>query len=149
MKKKVILRGAIGIPTGITIGYLITIFSSLIWGAGYYSPCVPALLDLMDSEINAVILQTALCAILGMTFAAGSVIWEIEHWSIARQAGIYFAVTSLIMMPTAYLLQWMEHSIIGFLVYFGVFAVIFILIWLVQYLSAMCLVKKMNTKLKK
>lgn len=38
MKKRIILRGAFGFPLGITIGYLISIFVSLIWAEGHYVP---------------------------------------------------------------------------------------------------------------
>lgn len=142
MKRNIILRGAIGIPTGITIGYLITVFSSLIWGKGYYSPCVPELITIMGNEINAVILQMVLCALLGAVFAASSIIWEMEYWSIAKQTGIYFLIVSIVMMPTAWFLHWMEHTITGFLSYLGIFTTIFIFIWLTQFLINLHNIKK-------
>ena len=78
MKKKIIKRSLLGFPLGITMGYLITILISLGWANGYYSPCVPELISLMGNEINAVIFQTILCGILGVGFAASSVIWKIQ-----------------------------------------------------------------------
>ena len=102
MKKKVVLRALLGFPLGIAFGYIITILTSLVWANGFYSPCVPGLIEQMGSEINAVILQAALSGLLGGVFAASSVIWEIENWSIAKQTGIYFAITALVMMPVAY-----------------------------------------------
>ena len=149
MKKQMILRGALGIPVGITIGYLITIMISLICGRGHYSPCVPELVGMLGNEVNAVVLQTVLCALLGAAFGACSVIWELESWSIAKQTGIYFLVISIVMLPTAYVLYWMEHSIAGILSYFGIFAGIFLVIWLTQYLIVMRKVKKLNAKLAK
>lgn len=149
MKKNIILRSVLGFPIGITIGYLITIFISLGWANGYYSPCVPELIDVMGNEINAVILQTLLCGLLGTGFAASSVIWDIEHWSIMKQTGIYFSIISLIMMPIAYFTYWMEHSVIGFLSYFGIFVLIFVVIWIIQFAIAKHNVKKMNENLHK
>lgn len=149
MKKKIILRSVLGFPIGITIGYLITIFISLGWANGYYSPCVPELIDVMGNEINAVILQTLLCGLLGTGFVASSVIWDIEHWSIMKQTGIYFSIISLIMMPIAYFTYWMEHSVIGFLSYFGIFVLIFVVIWIIQFAIAKHNVKKMNENLHK
>lgn len=102
MKKKIIKRSLLGFPLGITIGYLITILISLGLANGYYSPCVPELISLMGNEINAVVLQTILCGILGVGFAASSVIWEIDNWSIVKQTGIYFSIISVIMLPIAY-----------------------------------------------
>ena len=109
MKKKIIKRSLLGFPLGITMGYLITIWISLGWANGYYSPCVPELISLMGNEINAVIFQTILCGILGVGFAASSVI--------------------------------------GFLIYFGIFALIFVVIWIIQFGIGRYNVRKMNEKL--
>ena len=147
MKRKIILRGISGFPLGITIGYIITIIISLIWADGYYTPCMPELSAIMGNEINAVILQTALCGLLGAGFAASSVIWEMENWSIVKQTGIYFLIISLIMMPVAYFTHWMEHSIAGFLSYFGIFVLIFIIIWIIWFIINKQNVKKMNNNL--
>lgn len=147
MKKKVLLRGFLGFPLGISIGYIMTIFISLIFAQGYYSPCVPALARSAGSEINAVILQAMLSGLLGSAFAACSVIWEMEEWSIAKQTGVYFLITSLVMMPIAYFTNWMEHSVLGFLSYFIIFVLIFIIVWAFQYLAWKNKIKKINSRL--
>lgn len=149
MKKKILLRGISGFPLGLAIGYLITIIISLIWANGYYSPCVPELVVMMGSEINAVLLQAFLCGILGMGFAASSVIWEMEDWGIVKQTGIYFLIVSIIMMPIAYVTFWMEHSLKGVASYFGIFAIIFVIVWVIQYIRGRYNVKKMNEALHK
>lgn len=147
MKKKIVLRGILGFPLGVAAGYLITIIISLIWANGYYSPCVPELVAIMGSEIKAVSLQALLSGILGTGFAAISVIWEIENWSIVKQTGIYFIISSLIMLPIAYFTHWMNHSLKGVLSYYGIFILIFVIIWIVQYIIARKNVKKMNETL--
>lgn len=147
MRKKIILRSILGFPLGIALGYLITIVISLLFANGFYSPCVPELTDTMGSEINAVMLQAFLCGILGSGFAAASLIWEMNDWSLVRQTGIYFFIISIIMMPVAYVTYWMEHSLKGVLGYFGTFVVIFIAIWIVQYFIAKNNVKKLNKNL--
>lgn len=149
MKKKVILRGLFGLPTGIALGYVITVVISLIRGKGYYAPCVPELIDVIGSEIGAVVLQMVLCGVLGIGFAASSVIWEIEHWSLVKQTGIYFLIISVIMMPTAYFTYWMEHSVMGALSYFGIFVLIFAVIWVVQFVMGRRNVERMNEELNK
>ncbi len=148
MKKKAVLRGLLGFPLGIAIGYVLSILISLSWGDGFYYPCVPAFEEAMGSQINAVLVQTLLSGVIGTAFAASSVIWEIDHWSIAKQTGIYFLITSIVMMPAAYINNWMEHSVTGFLSYFGIFAGIFIAIWATQYFMWKRKIDKMNKKLK-
>ena len=150
MKNKIIKRSLLGFPIGITIDYLITIFISVCLANGYYSPCAPELIDLMGNEINAVILQAILCGILGLGFSASSVIWEMDSWdswSIVKQTGIYFLIISLLMLPIAYFAYWMEHSVVGFLTYFGIFALIFAVTWIIQFSIGKRNVRKMNEKL--
>ncbi len=147
MKRKLVLRGILGFPIGIAIGYSISIFISLGWADGFYSPCVPELVSAMGNEINAVVLQAFLCGLVGAGFAASSVIWEIENWSMIKQTGIYFMIISVIMLPIAYFAYWMEHSAVGFLSYFGIFVLIFVLIWIIQFLIGKHNVRKMNENL--
>lgn len=147
MKKKIIMRSLLGFPLGIAMGYLITILISLCWANGYYSPCAPELISAMGNEINAVILQTVLCGILGTGFAASSVIWEMENWNIVKQTGIYFSIVSAIMLPIAYFARWMEHNAVGFLIYLGIFIFVFAIIWITQFMIGKHNVKKMNEKL--
>ena len=64
----------------------------------------------------------------------GSVIWQIEDWSILKQTTVHFFVLSLSMLPIAYTARWMEHTVAGALLYFGIFAGLYLLIWLIQYL---------------
>lgn len=149
MIKKILLRAAFGFPIGITIGYMITIIISLIWADGYYSPCVPELASAMGNEIYAVILQALLCGLLGASFSTSSIIWEIEHWNLVKQTGIYFLIVSIVMMPIAYFTYWMEHSLNGFLSYFGIFALVFIIVWIVQFMIGRHNVRKMNENLHK
>ena len=142
-----VLRGLLGIPLGITIGTILSIIISLVWGNGYYAPCTPELIENMGTEINAVILQTVLCGLLGAAFGAGAVVWRMDRWSLTKQTGIYFLITAAVMLPIAYVLYWMEHSLKGLLGYAAIFAAIFIAIWVVEYSLGRCIVAKMNKKL--
>lgn len=149
MKKKAFLRGLLGFPLGVFIGYSITILISIINANGYYSPCVPALIYEFGNEIRAVVFQAALCGVLGSSFAAASVIWEVEHWSIVKQTGLYFLVASITMFPIAYFTYWMEHSVSGFLLYAGIFAATFVFMWAVQYFIWKNKIKGLNKNLEK
>jgi len=144
--KEVVKRGLLGFPLGIAIGYVITIVTSLWlgWGGGAYFPASELLINEFGSEIAAVAFQAVLCGILGATFAAASVIWEIEDWSIAKQTGTYFAISSLAMFPIAYFTHWMERTVAGFLVYFLAFVVIFFVMWVAQYLIFRNTIKRIN-----
>lgn len=149
MKKKIILRGLLGLPLGMAIGDVIAITSSFFWGQGNYTPCVPLFVDAMGSELYAVALQTFLCAILGAVSAMGSVIWEMDAWSIAKQTGLYFVLLTAVMMPIAYITGWMERSVAGAVSYFGMFVIIFIMMWLIQYFIVRSSIRKINRGIRK
>ena len=148
MKKKMIQRGLLGFPLGIAIGFVITVIISMCIGDGSFYPVNPELIDTMKNELNAVILQTILCGILGTGFAMASVIWEIDSWSLAKQSGIYFAITCVIMFPISYFANWMPHSTAGILSYVGIFVAIFLAAWATQYSVWKRKIKKMNEGIK-
>ncbi len=149
MKKTLLKRGLFGFPVGISVGYVITIILSAFWGQGRYAAVTPQLLEAMGNEINAVIVQAISCGAMGTGFAMASVIWEIDSWSIVKQTSIYFVIISAIMLPIAYLMNWMQHTVVGFLSYAGIFVVIFLISWLFQYLGWRAKVKKINEGIKK
>lgn len=149
MKKDLICRGLLGFPLGIAIGYVITIIISVIGAGGSYAAVAPELMQTMGNEINAVILQTVLCGIMGSGFAMASIIWDIDSWSLVKQSGIYFSIACVVMLPIAYAANWMKHSIGGVLSYVGIFIVIFVFVWLAQYMAWKSKIKRMNDGIKK
>lgn len=100
------------------------------------------------SELNAVMLQTALCGLMGSGFAMAAVIWDMDAWSLARQTGTYFTVACLLMLPIAYVANWMQHTVRGVLVYVGVFVGIFLIAWLIQLLVWKHRVRKINERIR-
>ena len=150
MRKKAIQRSLWGFPVGITIGYVITIILSLVWGKnGSYSPCVPSLVETVGTEIGAVTLQAALCGLLGASFAVASLIWERDDWSIVKQTGLYFLAVAATMLPIAWFAHWMDHSVSGFLMYTGIFLAIFVFMWALQYCIWKFRIKRINRKVGK
>ena len=144
MKKKLISLGVLGFPMGIAIGFVITIVISICVGAGSFYPVTPALIDTMGNELNAVILQTVLCGVMGSGFAMISLIWQIDSWSLAKQSGIYFGAACVMMLPIADRARWMEHSFMGICSYIGIFFLIFLTVWFIQYFVWKRKIRKIN-----
>ncbi len=129
MKKKIIVRGLMGAPLGIAICVLITIGVSLCVADGTYYPVVPEFTVACGSELTAVILQTVLCLFYGAVWGAASLVWEVDHWSLLRQTVTHLVVCSLSTFFVAYTAYWMGHNIASVAVYFGIFFLIYALIW--------------------
>lgn len=147
MKKKIILRALLGFPLGIAIGHCMSLLASVILGRGTFEVCMPAFIEAVGTELGAVALQTLLCGILGAASAASSVVWETD-WGIVRQTAVYFLILGAAMMPVAYITGWMEHSAKGFFLYFGVFVLIFAIMWVIQYLAWKGKLKRLNERMK-
>lgn len=148
MKKKLFTRCLIGAPIGLAISTLITIIISLIVGDGNFYAIVPELLTDCGTEMNAVLLQTVCSLIYGAAWAGASLIFENEKWSLLRQTVTHLIVVSLATFPSAFFMRWMDHTVLGILLYYGSFFGIYLLIWTIQYFSIKKKVQQMNDKIK-
>ena len=133
MRNKLLKRCLIGAPLGLAISTMITIAISLIIGDGRFYAVVPDLITDCGSEINAVLLQAVCSLLYGAAWAGASLIWEQEQWSLLRQSVTHLVICSLATFPIAYLMHWIKHSVFGGVLYFGIFFVIYLVIWLSQY----------------
>jgi len=145
--KKIVSRVLYSFPIGISCSVGISLLLSLIFGEGKYYPFASPLVLFTGSEVKAMLMQTILSGILGSVFGGMSFIWEIERWSILKQTAVYFLSVSIPMMGISYLLYWMEHSLSGFLFYFLIFVMVFIVVWLFNLAGYWFKVRRMNRDL--
>ena len=61
----------IGAISGVATNYLAAITLSYVLRLGYFAPCLASLPEQVGGEMNAVVLQLALCALLGAGIGAG------------------------------------------------------------------------------
>ena len=83
----------------------------------------------------------------GAVFAGATVIWETD-WSLTKMTVVHLLVISLITLPIAYFMQWMKHSLGGFLIYFGIFLAIYAAIWIAEYTRMRKGVNDLNRKMR-
>ena len=145
--KKIVSRVLYSFPIGISCSVGISLFLSLLFGEGKYYPFAASLVFFTGSEVKAMLMQTILSGILGSVFGGMSFIWEMERWSILKQTALYFLSVSIPMMGISYLLYWMEHSLSGFLFYFLIFVMVFIVVWLFNLAGYWFKVRRMNRDL--
>ena len=99
IKKAIIKRAILGFIYGVFIGQTILIIESLFMRDGNFYPVAASLVDLAGTKIAAVIIQYFLTGIIGTTFAATTVIFEMDNWSLLRQTILHFIITSNVMPP--------------------------------------------------
>lgn len=147
MKKQLIIRGLIGFPVGVCICNIILLVISFCLGAYYV--CAPECAQLFGSEIAGATAQFLLSGVVGTVFAAASVIWEIESWSLLRATVTHFFVTAIVFLPVSGLLGWTSLDLKGQISYFFIFVFIYICIWISQYFAYKKKIQKINQALKK
>lgn len=79
MGRAFVKRCFIGAVAGVAANYLAAIAISCALRLGYFMPCLASLPERVGGEMNAVLLQLALCALLGAGVAAG--------WYVLRRKG--------------------------------------------------------------
>lgn len=147
MKKELLKRAGMGFFAGVTIGQIISLIISFCVGKGEFIAVSPEFTASAGNETMAVAIQTLFCGIMGAGFSATSMIWEMDSLNLALQTGICFGIYALILFPIAYFSYWMEHTMAGFLEYFGVFFGIFVMIWIVKYIMLCKKIKDINMKI--
>lgn len=149
MKKKLIMRCLVGAPLGLALSTIITILISFTVGDGQYYAVVPELITDFGTQLNAVSAQTVCSLIYGAAWAGASLIWEKEDWSLLRQTITHFIVASFATFPIAYILRWMKPSAFGIIGYFSIFILIYLIIWILQYLAIKKNIQQLNVQVQK
>lgn len=144
MFKEIVKRGLLGFMIGVFIGETILIINSVLAGKGIFYPINPLLISREGPQLTKVIIQYFLTGIIGMTFAASSIIFELDNWSLLKETVIHFCITSVVMYFCGFFCNWFDHTVIATILWFAVFIVIYILFWLGFTLYYRIAVRKIN-----
>lgn len=144
--KKALLRGFLGVPIGVFIMTLVGLVISLTLGK--LTTISPAHLG-TASNLTVYTIQFALSCLMGFAFAISSAYFEIESWSIAKQTLLHFITISIVYFPTAIYLGWVEFKLLQIIVFVGIFFLIYVTIWLTQYVILKKKINILNDGLKK
>ena len=147
LKKEAVKRAIMGFIYGVFIGQTILILESLMARDGNFYPVAASLVELAGTKIGAVIIQYFLTGIIGTTFAATTVLFEIDSWSLLRQTILHFIITSIVMYIAGFLCGWFPHKLSSTLIWFGIFIVIYVIFWISFSSYYKNKVKKMNEAL--
>ena len=150
LKYKFILQFAIGFAMGMLICTIITSViatASINDGNTYF--CDPAFSRMFSNEIVAFLVQMIISGLFGAICMGGTIVYEIEEWSILKATAIHFVIANGTFVITATILKWWNFdNILADLIYFGVVIIAYILIWLIQYMIYKIEVKKIKRSIK-
>ena len=126
---KILKRAVLGFIYGVFIGQTILILESLIAGDGNFYSVSTYLVNHTSTRLAAVIAQYFITGIIGLSFAASTVIFEMDRWSILGQTALHFVINSIVMYAAGFLCGWFPHTIASTLIWFGVFIVVYLIFW--------------------
>ena len=147
MLNKIIKRAIMGFVYGVFIGQTILILESLNAGNGSFCPVSEYLVQHASSTLAAVIIQYFVTGLIGISFSASTVIFEIDKWSITAQTALHFVITFAVMLFAGFVCGWFPHRVSGVLVWFVVFVVIYVIMWIIFSLYFRRQTKKINEAL--
>ncbi|MBR4473553.1 MAG: DUF3021 domain-containing protein [Oscillospiraceae bacterium] len=137
MLMKALRRCAIGFPIGILVSLAISLLS-------YDGKLVSdVLVARVGSETGALVLDLVLSGIFGAICMAGTVFYEIEHWSLAKATFLHYVLIILSFPPLALFLGWVSKPS-EILIMTASQTICFFLIWLFMYLRYRAEVRELN-----
>lgn len=149
--KKAMLRGAGGFPLGVFISFTIGMVISLCyggWNTGDFLAVPPSLILRAGNAMRAVVLEYVLAGLVGFAFTAGSAIFQIERWSLAKQTACHFILTALVFFPTAYICQWIGDSVWSIISFTLVYCIAYLFVGIFKYRYWKKKILSINQKLK-
>ena len=150
LKNKFILKFAIGFSLGMLVCTIITsVITTNVINDGNTYFCDPSFIDIFGNEIIAFIIQMIISGLYGAICIGGTVVYEIEEWSILKVTIIHFSITVSSFFITATILKWWPNSsFIDNIIFIGIIVIMYMFIWLIQYISYKIEVKKIKKEIK-
>ena len=151
LKNKFILKFSIGFSLGILICVTITsIITTYTINDGNTYIFDFELTNFFGNELIAFIVQLIISGFFGAICIGGTIVYDIESWSILKATMSHFIITVVIFFITAFLLRWwlMTDYKID-LIILAIFIIIYLFIWIAQYIKYKIQIKKIQNDVKK
>ncbi|MDF2907079.1 MAG: hypothetical protein K0R34_2400 [Herbinix sp.] len=147
MIKNAVTRGLNSFMCAIAINVLLALIITVIVNKPGFVPLVPDYAAHFESEIIALLLQFVLVGLTSAAFGAGSVLLEIERWSLLKQSIIYFIVTTVIWIPISIFCWGVDKYSAAFISMICSYVVSYVISWMIQFSICKKSVAKINQKL--
>ncbi|MBE5870483.1 MAG: DUF3021 domain-containing protein [Lachnospiraceae bacterium] len=145
IRNKFYLKAAIGYALGMMIGVAITAISvTLSANDGTVYLYEPGWVERVGGVGIGFTLEAVISGLLGVVGMGGSVMYDIEHWSLFRATFTHFVITVAAYFAAGWILDWyIDWIALAF------FVAAYVLIWQIQNFLYKLQIKKINRNLKK
>ena len=149
LKHRVIVYSSIGFGYGVLAGVLISaLTSSAGYSDGAFRICSPEFIDAVGNPMAALTIQMLATGLYGVLCMGGSAIYSIESWGLLKCTLIHYIMCIGTFPVMGFLLRWYNAGNISYLfIMLAIMTGVYVLIWLVNYLSYRIELKKINREL--
>ncbi|HEL1618357.1 TPA: DUF3021 domain-containing protein [Streptococcus suis] len=131
--KKYILSASLGV----TIGTIISIITSAVFGQGAYLPLNPfstmgAYYLSNFNQVTVMLICVLIWAAIGLLFQLADKIFE-QDWSLLRMTATHFCITALGFTPLSILAGWFPLNLASLLFFWFIFVLVYALLFFLNY----------------
>ena len=131
MKATVMKLAGLGFLMGMVVGTLIVVIMGFGNGGSLVLP--DRLLAATGSEAGALLAQMLVSGLFGMVPMAGAALYQLESWSMLKQALVHYATYMATFIAIGLNVGWLEPTLADIGIMAGFFAVGHTIIWLIMY----------------
>ena len=145
LKDRIIVRASIGAGLSVIIGVIITTFTSSYYADGKIALCSQGFNEFVGDELAAFVIQALLMAIYGAFAMGGSIVYDLEDWSLLKATLTHFFGVMLVYFAMAFFLRWINVTDLQSIAFISVAMVIpYVIIWLINYLVYKLQINQIN-----
>lgn len=143
MGKRIILPMIVSFGATVLVGILVQ-FCMAMAGEAVVTPGFAAR---FPNEGAAILAQLGLIGLIGMAFAGGAHVFEIEKWSFLQQGIVHFLITAAVWMPVVWFC-WTPMPAAAVWISIGGWTVTYAINWLIQYFIWRRKVRELNRSIR-
>lgn len=145
--KKYILSASLGL----TIGTMISIITSAVFGQGAYLPLNPfstmgAYYLSNFNQVTVMLICVLIWAAIGILFQLADKIFE-QDWSLLRMTTTHFCITALGFTPLSILAGWFPLNFASLLFFWFIFVLVYALLFFLNYRKMERQIRDINGRL--
>ena len=134
---------------GTFIGLVVSIFLNYSSKSSAYYPSNPSFTTKFATPLDAMTVSVILWALMGLVFGFGSFVFAIRQWSILKRTIVSFIIYYIGFTPLAFLAGWFPANIVNFMIFTGLFILIYVIVWFIRSYQVIREIREINNKIKK
>ncbi|WP_180213474.1 DUF3021 domain-containing protein [Bombilactobacillus mellis] len=134
---------------GTLYGLIVSLFYNFSNKSSAYYPSDPSFTTKFANPLSAMTVSVILWALMGLVFGFGSFVFAIRQWSLLKKTIVSFIIYYIGFTPLAFLAGWFTLNIVNFMIFTGLFILIYVTIWFIRSYQVIREIREINNKIKK